>query len=54
MADETPWLDQDELNNWLSLFSVLTRLPGSLDNQLQRDAGLWKTASQVHQQAFIL
>ena len=40
VADETPWLDQDELNTWLSLFSVLTRLPSSLDNQLQRDAGI--------------
>ncbi|MCA2211652.1 MarR family winged helix-turn-helix transcriptional regulator [Jidongwangia harbinensis] len=40
MSDETPWLDQDEQNTWLTLFSVLTRLPGSLDNQLQRDAGI--------------
>ncbi|MET7400195.1 MarR family winged helix-turn-helix transcriptional regulator [Dactylosporangium sp. NPDC005572] len=38
MTDEPRWLDQDELKTWLTLFSVLTRLTGSLDSQLQRDA----------------
>lgn len=40
MTDEPPWLDRDELKTWLTLFSVLTRLTGALDTQLQRDAGI--------------
>ncbi|TQS46489.1 MarR family winged helix-turn-helix transcriptional regulator [Cryptosporangium phraense] len=40
MTDEPRWLDPDELRTWLALFSVLVRLPGSLDAQLQRDAGI--------------
>jgi DNA-binding MarR family transcriptional regulator len=40
VTEEPRWLDQDELNTWLTLFSVLTRLTGSLDAQLQRDAGI--------------
>ncbi|WP_432989795.1 MarR family winged helix-turn-helix transcriptional regulator [Dactylosporangium sp. CA-233914] len=40
MTDEPRWLNQDELKTWLTLFSVLTRLTGSLDTQLQRDAGI--------------
>ncbi|WP_238005357.1 MarR family transcriptional regulator [Dactylosporangium sp. AC04546] len=40
MTDEPRWLDQDELKTWLTLFSVLLRLPAALDTQLQRDAGI--------------
>ncbi|MFG1928054.1 MarR family winged helix-turn-helix transcriptional regulator [Cryptosporangium sp. NPDC048952] len=38
--DEPPWLSPDELKTWLTLFSLLVRLPGALDSQLQRDAGM--------------
>ena len=37
---EPRWLDSDERATWLSLVSLLTRLPAALDAQLQRDAGL--------------
>lgn len=39
-ADEPRWLDADERAAWLSLAGVITLLPGALDAQLQRDAGL--------------
>lgn len=34
------WLTPDERATWLALASVLEVLPGALDAQLQRDAGL--------------
>jgi DNA-binding MarR family transcriptional regulator len=37
---EPPWLDETELDMWRTWFSVLVRLPGALDAQLQRDAGM--------------
>lgn len=41
---ETPseprWLTDEERETWLSLASVLIRLPSALDAQLQRDAGV--------------
>ncbi|WP_312867621.1 MarR family winged helix-turn-helix transcriptional regulator [Amycolatopsis pithecellobii] len=40
MTDEPRWLTQDEQQTWVTLFSVLMRLPGELDTQLQRDAGI--------------
>jgi DNA-binding MarR family transcriptional regulator len=40
MEAETRWLDDDEQHTWLVLVGLLTRLPGALDAQLQRDAGL--------------
>ncbi|MBM9466723.1 MarR family transcriptional regulator [Nakamurella sp. YIM 132084] len=40
MTTAPRWLDDDELRTWLALFSVLVRLPGALDAQLQRDAGI--------------
>jgi DNA-binding MarR family transcriptional regulator len=40
VTEEPAWLDQDELKTWLTLFSVLLRLPAALDAQLQRDAGI--------------
>ena len=40
-ADVEPrWLDDEERAAWLSLVSVLIKLPAALDAQLQRDAGL--------------
>ena len=37
---DTRWLDRRELGAWFRLASVLERLPGVLDSQLRRDAGL--------------
>ena len=37
---EPRWLDDEERAAWLSLAGVITLLPGALDAQLQRDAGL--------------
>jgi DNA-binding MarR family transcriptional regulator len=40
-ADAEPrWLDTEDHAAWLSLVSLLTKLPAALDAQLQRDAGL--------------
>jgi DNA-binding MarR family transcriptional regulator len=36
----TPWLDDRELAAWVRLAAVLELLPGALDAQLRRDAGL--------------
>ena len=36
----TPWLDDRELAAWVRLAAVLELLPGALDTQLRRDAGL--------------
>ena len=41
------WLDADEEQTWLSLISVLIRLPAALDAQLQRDAGISHFEYQV-------
>jgi DNA-binding MarR family transcriptional regulator len=40
VTEDTPWLSEDELKTWLTLFSLIVRLPGALDAQLQRDAGI--------------
>ena len=37
---EPPWLAPEEREAWLGLIAVVELLPGALDNQLQRDAGL--------------
>ena len=37
---EPRWLDPEERDVWLSLASLLIKLPAALDAQLQRDAGL--------------
>lgn len=37
---ETRWLDDDELATWVRLVAVVELLPGVLDAQLRRDAGL--------------
>ncbi|MFD3926325.1 MarR family winged helix-turn-helix transcriptional regulator [Streptomyces sp. NPDC058614] len=34
------WLSPGELDSWLSVARLVTRLPWALDTQLQRDAGL--------------
>ncbi|WBB69980.1 MarR family transcriptional regulator [Micromonospora sp. WMMD812] len=48
---ETPqeprWLDAEERETWLSLLSVLIRMPAALDAQLQRDAGISHFEYQV-------
>ena len=41
MADRTPrWLSPEEHRAWLGLIAVVELLPGALDSQLQRDAGV--------------
>ncbi|MGH3360073.1 MAG: MarR family winged helix-turn-helix transcriptional regulator [Nocardioidaceae bacterium] len=37
---EPRWLDQEEHDAWIRLVAVTLLLPSTLDNQLQRDAGL--------------
>ena len=37
---DTRWLDDDELTAWIGLVGVVELLPGVLDTQLRRDAGL--------------
>ncbi|MEV7621784.1 MarR family winged helix-turn-helix transcriptional regulator [Actinoplanes sp. NPDC089786] len=37
---EPRWLDDDERKTWITVASVLTRLPQKLEAQLQADAGL--------------
>ncbi|MFD7072814.1 MarR family winged helix-turn-helix transcriptional regulator [Nocardioides sp. NPDC059952] len=34
------WLDEDEMAAWLRLIAIVELLPGVLDSQLRRDAGL--------------
>lgn len=46
-SQEPRWLDDDEHLTWLALGSLLMRLPGALDAQLQRDAGLSHFEYQV-------
>lgn len=40
MADETQWLSPEESAAWVRLIAVAELLPGALDAQLLRDAGL--------------
>ena len=37
---DTRWLNDDELDAWVRLVAVVELLPGALDSQLRRDAGL--------------
>ena len=37
---DTPWLNEDQLAAWMRLLAVVELLPGVLDTQLRRDAGL--------------
>lgn len=36
----TPWLDEQQLTAWMRLAGVVELLPGVLDSQLRRDAGM--------------
>ena len=36
----TRWLDDEQLNAWVRLKAVMELLPGALDSQLRREAGL--------------
>jgi DNA-binding MarR family transcriptional regulator len=49
VADEEPvtWLTAAELESWLSVVRLMTWLPWSIDQQLQRDAKLAMTEYQV-------
>ena len=40
MTDQVPWLDARERAAWLRLAAIVELLPGAIDAQLQRDAGL--------------
>jgi DNA-binding MarR family transcriptional regulator len=46
-ADGTRWLDAEDEEAWLTLVSLLMRLPAALDAQLQRDAGISHFEYQV-------
>jgi DNA-binding MarR family transcriptional regulator len=37
---DTEWLDDEQLDAWVKLVAVVELLPGVLDSQLRRDAGL--------------
>ena len=37
---DTRWLDEEQLAAWVKLVAVVELLPGVLDHQLRRDAGL--------------
>jgi DNA-binding MarR family transcriptional regulator len=41
------WLTSDQLHSWLSVVRLMTWLPWSIDQQLQRDAGLKMVDYQV-------
>ena len=40
MTDEERWLDAEERTAWLTLLALCSVLPGAVEGQLQRDAGL--------------
>lgn len=39
MTDD-PWLDEDQLRDWMSVVGLAMTLPAALDTQLKRDTGL--------------
>ena len=41
------WLSPNELDAWMAIIGVITRLPNVLDRQLQRDSGLTHFEYQV-------
>ena len=45
---DTPWLDDRQQAAWVRLAAVLELLPGALDSQLRRDAGI------THYEYFVL
>ena len=46
-SKEPRWFDEHERQAWLAILSVLARLPGALDSQLQRDADISHFEYQV-------
>src|ERR1700750_2894666 len=44
---EANWLSAEDQDTWLALVGVMIRLPGALDAQLQRDAGITHFDYQV-------
>ncbi len=46
-AQAPSWLDHEEQQTWITLVSLLVRLPAALDAQLQRDAGISHFEYQV-------
>jgi len=38
--DDTPWLDDAQLQEWRSVMGLLMLLPSALDTQLKRDSGI--------------
>src|SRR5215831_7313685 len=49
-VEDTPeprWLTSEQMRAWISLVSVLIRLPSALDAQLRRDAGISHFEYQV-------
>ncbi|HEX2143251.1 MAG TPA: MarR family transcriptional regulator [Glycomyces sp.] len=40
MSDEAPWLDEEEMANWLPFVKLVTHLPSALEVQLKEDAQL--------------
>lgn len=46
-GEPTEWLTSDELDSWLSLVRLITWLPWSIDQQLQRDSRLWMVEYQA-------
>jgi DNA-binding MarR family transcriptional regulator len=39
-GDQPQWLDEPEMQAWLGVLRLVMLLPGALDRQLRRDAGL--------------
>ena len=40
MAEDPPWLNDEEQQVWLQLSLLMTRLPAALERQLQHDSGV--------------
>jgi DNA-binding MarR family transcriptional regulator len=40
VATDTRWLDDVELEQWMMMGRILSRLPAALERQLERDSGL--------------
>ena len=46
-GDEPQWLDETEMQAWLRVLRLVMLLPGALDRQLRRDAGLTHASYMV-------
>ena len=40
MGDEVDWLDEQQLRSWMRFAALLVVLPGELDSEMQRRAGI--------------